>query len=521
MGLPVNIDDILHGHSVEWERLEFKSGWNPESIMHTICAFANDFHNLGGGYLFIGIAEDDGRPILPPLGLEVSQIDAIQKHLVELGFKIQPSYHPIVEPCLIEGRSVIILRVPGGQNRPYKAPDALSNNRSSSYYIRKGSCTIRAQHNDEIELLSLAAQIPYDDRMNQGASVDHLSLPLIQGHLREIGSDLHHSSNVMDFGLLCRRMGIIDGPSERPLPRNIGLMFFNDTPEKFFTQAQIDVVHFPDGASGDTIIEKTFKGPIDQQVKNSLSYLSNSVLKEFVLKREGRAEAERFFNYPYAALEEILVNAVYHRSYEIREPIEVRVLPDHITITSYPGPDRSISLADLAGGRLIARRYRNRRIGEFLKELRLTEGRGTGIPRAIRAMAENGSPEPRFSTDEDRSYFTAVLPAHNLSVGNSPLTPPLTPQVAPQVSEEIALLISKKKVNTLLAYCISPKDRTNLQKHLGLRDVQHFRLNYLWPLMEGGLLAMTNPAHPTSPTQKYKTTALGVALLEQFQEKNS
>ena len=55
---------------------------------------------------------------------------------------------------------------------------------------------------------------------------------------------------------------------------------------------------------------------------------------------------------------------------------------------------------------------RNRRIGEFLKELRLAEGRGTGLPKIRRRMAENGSPEPQFDFDEGRSYFRVILPAH-------------------------------------------------------------------------------------------------------------
>jgi ATP-dependent DNA helicase RecG len=58
MHLPINIEDVLHGQTVEWERLEFKQGWNPEAVLHTMCAFANDFHNLGGGYIFIGVAEN-------------------------------------------------------------------------------------------------------------------------------------------------------------------------------------------------------------------------------------------------------------------------------------------------------------------------------------------------------------------------------------------------------------------------------------------------------------------------------
>lgn len=98
MALPVNIEDILQGRSVEWERLEFKQGWNPEPILHTLCAFANDFHNLDGGYIFIGIAEQEGRPVMPPAGLPLSTLDTLQKKILDLGYKIQPAYHPIVEP---------------------------------------------------------------------------------------------------------------------------------------------------------------------------------------------------------------------------------------------------------------------------------------------------------------------------------------------------------------------------------------------------------------------------------------
>lgn len=47
--LPINVDNLLHQRTVESERIEYKEGWNPESILHTLCAFANDFQNLGGG----------------------------------------------------------------------------------------------------------------------------------------------------------------------------------------------------------------------------------------------------------------------------------------------------------------------------------------------------------------------------------------------------------------------------------------------------------------------------------------
>jgi Putative ATP-dependent DNA helicase recG C-terminal len=67
----------------------------------------------------------------------------------------------------------------------------------------------------------------------------------------------------------------------------------------------------------------------------------------------------------------------------------------------YPGPDRSVRLEQLRSGRAQPRRYRNRRIGEFLKEIEFTEGRGTGIPKIIRAMRQNGS-SPRSETESAR-----------------------------------------------------------------------------------------------------------------------
>ena len=179
---------------------------------------------------------------------------------------------------------------------------------------------------------------------------------------------------------------------------------------------QIDVVELPDGEGGDRIREHTFRGPIQQQLREALQYLENNVLVENVVKRPDTAEAERFYNYPFAALEEALSNAVYHKGYDFREPIEVRVLADRVEILSYPGADRSISIEGLKEYRAVSRRYRNRRVGEFLKELHLTEGRNTGIHKILRALRENGSPDPVFETDESRSYFLTTLYARKADV---------------------------------------------------------------------------------------------------------
>lgn len=83
-----------------------------------------------------------------------------------------------------------------------------------------------------------------------------------------------------------------------------------------------------------------------------------------------------------------------------------------IEIVSFPGPDRSVTQEGLKRYKVSNRRYRNRRIGDFLKELHLTEGRNTGFGKILRALEENGSPKPEFETDEDHSYFISRLFVH-------------------------------------------------------------------------------------------------------------
>ena len=83
-----------------------------------------------------------------------------------------------------------------------------------------------------------------------------------------------------------------------------------------------------------------------------------------------------------------------------------------IEIVSFPGPDRSVTQEGLKQYKVSNRRYRNRRIGDILKELHLTEGRNTGFGKILSALEENGSPKPEFETDEGHNYFITRLFIH-------------------------------------------------------------------------------------------------------------
>lgn len=96
----------------------------------------------------------------------------------------------------------------------------------------------------------------------------------------------------------------------------------------------------------------------------------------------------------------------------MREPIEVRILLDRIEIVSHPGADRSILEEGLRTYRVFNRRYRNRRIGDFLKEMHLTGGRNTGFRKILNALEHNGSPAPVFETDPERLSFCTTIFIH-------------------------------------------------------------------------------------------------------------
>jgi len=505
--LPINLADLLRQRTVEGDRIEYKAGWNPESVLHTLCAFANDFHNLGGGYIVIGVEERNGRPVLPPKGIDPDSLDAIQKEVLNLGHHaLQPNYHPLSTAYEVEGKSVLILWVPGGETRPYRAKVSLAKEaREWAYYIRKQSSTVRAKGEDERELLGLAATVPFDDRYNQSATLDDLSPRLIEDFLREVGSDLAQDVGNLPMEALGRQMNIVGGPSEAPFPKNVGLLFFNEVPHRFFPATQIDVVWFPEGAGGDRFEEKIFQGPLARMTREALDFIQRNYLKETVVKHPDRAEAERFWNFPYAAIEEAVVNAVYHRSYQEREPIEVRISPDDLVVLSFPGPDRSIRMEDLRAGKAVSRRYRNRRIGEFLKELDLTEGRSTGIPKILKVMKENGSPTPEFESDDDRTSFLIRLPIHAGVAGPSAdETPQVGTKLAPS-RDQVEILNKCRKTAALV----------DLMAITGRTDRTKFRHQVLNPLIEAGFIEMTIPDKPQSSKQKYRLTAAGRALLEQ------
>ena len=537
MALPINIEELVHGNTIEWERLEFKQSWNPEDVIHTMCAFANDLNNWGGGYIIIGIAEKNGQPVLPPVGLLQNQLDSFQKKVLELSHKISPNYSPIIHPYRLQGSNILVLWCPAGDNRFYTAPTSLSKDAQRQPYIRLGATTVIAKGENLRRLHELTARIPFDDRMNRQAIIQDFDLGLIQAYLQEVKSSLYAESLSMSLAEISRAMYIAKGPDEDLRPVNVGLLFFSKEPDRFFSRPWIEVV-WHERTSGRKFKEFYFKGPLHKQLRDALSFLKTNIIAEQIVKHRDRAEADRFYNFPYEAVEEALTNAVYHKSYESGSPIEVQIWYDKIEILSFPGPVPPVNAVTLKNQRrIVARENRNRRIGDFLKELHLTEGRGTGFPTIYDAMENNGSPAPIFETD-DATYVLVTLPIHELfeasvqvsDQANSQVNSlyintlddviKFTNQANDQANDQAVRIVYDAihdKVIPMLNTLNHPKKRAEIFAELGLRNHSDTRQRYIDPMLHYGWIEMTIPEKPTHPHQQYKITGSGSKLLDLLQ----
>lgn len=502
MALPINVDDLLHQRKVERTRIEYKSGWNPEPIIHTLTAFANDFDNMGGGYILIGVEEENGRPVLPVKGIDPDKIDDIQLDILNKCNFIEPRFIPVIEPYSIGENEILVLWAPGGEERPYKCPEKVNTEKggqksNKSYYIRKGARTIKANSREEQELISMARDVPFDDRINYHASVEDIKPALLTDYLYTVGSSLYQTVMDRSVDAVGEDMKIVRGPSEYRKPVNVGLMFFNENPEDYFSCARIEIVDKPD-PTGRGMTEKVFRGPLDRQLRDALAYIQNYIIKEHVTKVPDSELAIRAFNWPYAAVEEALSNAVYHKSYQIHEPITVIVTPEKMEITSLPGPDWSISDENLEKRILISRRYRNRRIGEYLKELDIVEGRNTGVPTIIDAMQNNGSDPPVFLTDAERTYFVTVLPVHASFIQKTEelITDKKTSKRRNRNELKAAVLEALEVAGELSA--------NEVAAYLGYSKLTDVMRTVVSELIESGHIAYLYPDKPRSRNQKLR-----------------
>ena len=239
-------------------------------------------------------------------------------------------------------------------------------------------------------------------------SEEDIDQDLVLKYLKDTGSQLGRQTG--EPITVYQKMELVKNISDKVVkkqlvpvfaPLNVALLFFNPEPHNFFKGARAEIAIF----SHDNYRkeEKQVTGPIDQQIERCLS---------FILEKPKDVACHAFTAYPERALREAVVNAFYHRSYEVSvpDPVKIHIKPEFIDIISYPGPDPTLKPEDFSENKVPPVQHRNRRIADFLKSLKLAEGLYTGVGTIFTSMKENKNPKPQF--DFSPAYFRVRLPGH-------------------------------------------------------------------------------------------------------------
>ena len=190
---------------------------------------------------------------------------------------------------------------------------------------------------------------------------------------------------------------------------------------------------------------------------------------------------------------------------------------------NHGGPDRSIPLDVVRKAQTLrCRKYHNRRLGEFLKELELTEGRETGIPTIQRKLKDNGSASATIETDEDRAYFLIDIPCHPDFVEEdlSQVVPQVELNNNEQLEQKLSQVVSQVKGSDfeliLKAFWALQEEMpiSDLMNLLNQSNRTRFRQTCLNILLDTHLATPTIPDKPNSSKQKYVLTDLGRKLIK-------
>jgi len=229
-------------------------------------------------------------------------------------------------------------------------------------------------------------------------------------------------------------------------------------------------------------------------------------------------EAE-YFNYPLGAVKEAVTNAVYHKCYKDKAPIEVRISPEGMEITSFPGPLPPLDNQKLKTGEITIRKYRNPSLGHFLKQMQLVKGMASGLEKINFLMQNNGNSLPLYKTDKKRGFFQVFLPIHPKFAFPKTVAETSQKPVAGiyEIVQRLSIGCPKNvdlKMAAMVLLTVQGEMRLDdLMFKLSQTNKNRFLQSCIRPLMTLGWLKRTIPDKPNSGKQKYTLTETGRGLI--------
>ena len=391
----------------ESEQVEWKENVAEiDDVVATICAFANDLQNLGGGYVVCDareVADEHGFPRLELKGLTAARLKEVEGTVfTRCRELVTPPVTPLVDelPADTPERRLLVFTVAAtGEAHVFRRQGV------GAHYVRIGRSTRQARNGILLQLLAAKGVLPpWDERVVSEATVADLDLLAIRDTLgrmglaepaRQVETYLSASEVLSPFvPPLCVREAL----SGILRPRNFAVALFGREPQRFLRGAIAYVSVYPGTSRAEAAaFRHELAGTLLEQIQAARQILDVQAITVFDKENTERPNLEL---YPKRALLEALVNAFAHRDYTSREPTRVTIFLDRIEFSS-PGPlPPGVSLATLQRGGRVGPKWRNRGLAWFFQKLELAQAEGQGIATIRSTLKAAGCPPPKFTASE-------------------------------------------------------------------------------------------------------------------------
>ena len=339
-----------------------------KDLSQEVCAFANS----GGGYLFIGI-DDNGK-------LKGATIDNAKRSDIQCAIRhISPAVQAEMYPVNVDGKTVWVIEVPSGKDKPYVFSGAI--------YVREGPNTQKLTSAEEMRLFFQNSNRVYFD----AAPCPNFDIieELDRRNFKQFLLEASISDNISTQQILSN-LHVFD---DTGVIKNGGVLFFGQQPEKFFPQAIIRCVRFKGTTKVHIIDDKKYGGTLYQQYIQAEAWIKDKLEVAYII--EGTGPRKEVWEIPLTVFKEAIINALSHRDYYERGAVTmIEVYDDRVEISN-PGGLLMAVKKDFGKKSMT----RNPLIFGLFTRMNLVEQVASGIPRMRDEMLEVGLPEPTFYTE--------------------------------------------------------------------------------------------------------------------------
>lgn len=364
---------------LESDRVERKTSLSDRGrIRQAICAFANDLpDHRKPGVLFVGVHDDGSCAHLPIT-------DELLRALADVRSdgNILPFPNMTVQKRSIGGCDLAVVEVQPSLNPPVRYDGRV--------WIRVGPRRGTATAEEERRLIEKrrAGDLPFDQRPFRGTTLGDLDLERFQRIY--LPSALAVDVLAANERSLDQQLAALHFTDGEGLPNAAAILVFGKDPVAWIPGAYIQFLRMDGTELTDPIRhQREIGGPLPDMLRMVDESLAANISVSSDV-RVGSTEIKQP-DYPIVALQQLVRNAVLHRTYETSNaPVRVYWFTDRIEIHSPGGPYGHVTAENF--GEPGVTDYRNPLLAEAMKNLGFVQRFGLGIPLARKELHKNGNP---------------------------------------------------------------------------------------------------------------------------------